>query len=347
MTTACAGPRALPAERGIGLGFEDVIADEQRWQELGPQLSASGANAVSLAVGRVDWTAFAWEAHPEAAIDAVTDQGRDLVAETLTRVSSLMGAGTAVTLVIDALAPRLLAESPELAGVAEDGRRSEEFASVSALESGPVGERLVALAEHLALRYRPDRIGLTELMFDASTFGEDDLASYRGDSGAQDWPRRADGSIDTEHPSLGVWRSSVLTTLLSRVREAVAAHGVAVEVDVRAPQDDPDGDRPLSGHDYEMLLTAVDRLMVWNYFGLHGLPPAFGGQLAASLERRFPGRCAISTGLWSADGVLTPGALADGLDAVSRAGSPAVAVTPASLLEAGHWRTLHAAWVNR
>lgn len=347
MTAACTGPRTVPVERSIGLGFEDVTADAERWDELGPRVASSGANAVSLAVGRVDWTAFLWDAHPGAAAGAVGSEGRDLVAESIERVTSLLGDDVGLTLVIDALAPRLLAESPELAGVSSSGVRNESFPSVSALERGEVGERIVSLAEDLVLRYAPDRIGLTELMFDASTFGTQDLVSYREAMGAKDWPRNADGTIDEEHESLGTWRSGALTSLLTRIKAAVAPHGIAVDVDVRAPQGDPEGDRPLSGHDYGTLLSAADRIVVWNYFGLRADPPESGGELTASLQRRFPGRYVMSTGLWGEDEPISADALAAGLAAVTEAGAAAVAVTPASLLELGHWRALEQAWTDR
>lgn len=346
MTSSLAPPAPRPAECAINLGFEDLQADRERWRLLGPALAASGADAVSLAVGRVDWTGFQWDTHPDAASGTVRSTGRDLVAEVIGRVNHLLGRKPALTLTIDALAPRLLAERPGLAGTAPDGTRSSEFASVRALEDGEVGERLVGLAAEIAEKYRPGRIALTELMFDESTFGLEDLDSYRFWTGASSWPLQEDGGIDTAHPSLGRWRSGVLAGLLARIRKAVRPWGVELEVDVRAPHRSPHADRPLSGHDYKALLTSADRLAVWNYPGIDGQGTEFAGALSRSLEQRFPRRVTISTGLWARRGLLTPATLATTLEELARAGAPSVSVTPASLLTTEHWQVVRGAWAR-
>ena len=85
-----------------------------------------------------------------------------------------------------------------------------DFASVTALTTGPVGERLVDFVAEVTSRYRPDAVALTELMFDNNTYGGDDRDSYLLASGGTDWPRLANGDIDVEHPSLGAWRSKSL-----------------------------------------------------------------------------------------------------------------------------------------
>jgi hypothetical protein len=345
MLTTSVPARKVPGERSVNLGFEDVIAGEDRWQEIGRHLAACGANAVSLAVGRVDWTAFEWERYPAAASSAVREaDGRDLLAGALEALDAHLPPDRGVTLTIDAFAPRLLAEDPRLAGRSPDGARSEYYAGVSALETGIVGERIVRLAGDLAARYGPDRIALTELMFDDATFGADDLPSYRRHEGAADWPRLPGGAIDTRHPSLGRWRSRVLTSLLSRVVDAVAGTGCRVEMDVRAPWDDPESDRALSGHDYAMLLTQADRLAVWAYTGLGDGSPQRAAAITASLARRFPGRFVMSTGLWADAGVLSAAELETALRAVADAGADAVSTTPTSLLQAEHWGALERAW---
>jgi hypothetical protein len=345
LPTSCAPP-APPAERTVNLGLESVLVDEQERTAIGRRLAAVAPTGVNLAVGRVDWTAFPWEAHPGSAASAVAESGRDEVASAIASLREHLGEELPLTLTIDALAPRLLAEHPELAGRDLDGARHPEVASVAALEDGTVGDLLVDRAGEVARRYRPRRLALTELFVDTHTFGEEDLASYRRASGAEDWPRREDGEVDRTHESLGRWRSRALTALLARVREEIAPTGVALEMDVRSPREDPAADRPLSGHDYDLLLTAADRIAVWNYFGLDGQSPAHGARIAEELAARHPGRFSLCTGLWAEDGTLSPRALRRGLRELAAQGAGAVAVTPLSLLAPEHWDVLAEEWTR-
>lgn len=345
LATSCAPP-APPAERAVNLGLESVLVPAAEREAIGRHLAAAGATAANLAVGRVDWTAFVWEAHPDSAADGIAEAEEDQVSAAIASLRTHLGKDVRLTLTLDALAPRLLEERPDLAGEDLDGERHAEVASVSALEDGEVGGLLVELAGEVCRRYAPQRLALTELFVDTHTFGEADLDSYRRRSGAEDWPRTEDGTVDTAHESLGRWRSEALASLLARVREAIAPHGAELEMDVRAPVEDPAASRPLSGHDYDILLTAADRLAVWNYFGLADQSPRHGARIASQLAEHHPGRFTICTGLWAEDGTLSPRELGKGLRALSSAGAPAVAVTPLSLLTDAHWDAIAEAWTS-
>jgi hypothetical protein len=336
---------AVPSERSVSFGFEDVVTDEPRWDEYARRLGEVRATAVSLGVGRVDWAAFPWGRYPDASASAVRDTGRDYVAEALAALARVPGHRRTVTLTIDALAPRLISATPRLAGTDAAGGRSELFASVSALDGGEVGRRIVEMTRDVCARYRPDRVALTELLFDHHTFGPEDLESYRRVARRRDWPRTADGTIDTADPSIGRWRSRAIASLLEQVSTVAAGYGVSVDMDVRAPWHDPDGDRALSGHDYGILLDSCDRLTIWNYFGLSDSGPGFGAEISRSLATRFPGRYVMSTGLWAqGEETVTAQDLARSLAAVQEAGAGAVSVTPASLMTAGHWSAVADQW---
>lgn len=332
--------RRIPAERSVSFGFEDVARKDLRWDGYRAALNAADVNAVSVSVGRTDWTAFPWETRPSAAPSLVGESGRDYVAEALAEI----GENRSVTLIIDTLAPALIEQEPRLAGVSPEGEASDLFAGVSALESGKAGDHIVDLARTISDRYAPDRIALTELMFDEHTFGSADLSSYREHSGSTDWPRLPDGGIDTADPSLGQWRSDALATLLARVREVTAPRGVALDMDVRAPWSDPAGDRSGSGHDYAVLLEQADRLVVWNYFAINDRPPEYGAEITRSLQERFPGRFVMSTGLWASSGIISLSAMRGSLEAVADAGADSVSVTPASKMTDQHWQALERAW---
>ncbi|MDO5670133.1 MAG: hypothetical protein Q4G50_09030 [Corynebacterium sp.] len=327
------------SQRAVNYGMESIVPV---WEP--GALDSSGANAVSLAVGRPDWVAAPWPAHPDAEAADVRENGIDYLAVALATIPTAWE----ITLTIDALAPRMLADTPELAGVSPTGDRSTTFASVAALDGGAVGDRLVELAQFIAATYGPDRIALTELMFDDATFGDTDLRHFLAHTGEVDWPRDKDGEIDAQAPVIATWRSEALARVAERIVAAVDPYAVKVDMDVRAPQGDPASDRALSGHDYDLLLTVVDRIVVWNYPGLGGADGAvaFGGEVAAHLQERHPGRFVMSTGLWADDdAVLRSSELVDSLVAAQQGGAPAVSVTPASLLSDSHWAALRQLWV--
>ena len=266
--TACAGPHgptAPAAERTVGVGYETVVDAASTLPALARRLDEVNANSVTISVGRLDWTAFPWAAHPET--EAVP--GRDHVAEAIKALGTGSdGKKRRITLTIDLLIPGWISTNPGLAGINFDGTRSRDFASVTALTTGPVGERLVDFVAEVTRRYQPDAVALTELMFDNNTYGGDDRDSYLLASGGKDWPRLANGDIDVEHPSLGAWRSKSVAAIVAKAAAAAHANGAMLDMDVRAPWHDPAGDRPESGHDYGLLAAAADRLVLWDYFGL-------------------------------------------------------------------------------
>ncbi|WP_143556999.1 hypothetical protein [Serinibacter salmoneus] len=377
LATACTPPDDA-THRAVSLGFEDVAGqDRPDLTQIADELAAVEATAVHLAAGRVEWTTFPWPDHPEAwsaAVSEAIEEGGsgDLLGEAITHLAgggletqdaSPGGPEREVVLTIDALVPSLIAQDATLAGVTANGEASDLFASAAALAEGEVGDRLVAMAEHLARTYRPEAITVTELMFDDATFSEQDLALYRRMTGESDWPRDDGGAIDEEAAEIGAWRSQVLADLLTRMRERVAPHGVALAVDVRADWEDPVRGRAQSGHDLTILGDAVDRFILWNYPGLVGRTGAESADLTAGLAAGGvdPDRVTVSVGLWAAqgegagvdadlassqsgDGVLPVAQFADAVAASATSGVTAVAVTPRSLMTPGHWEALRGLW---
>lgn len=348
--TGCQAARArppVPAERIVSLGFEDVVADPARLAELAARLTEVRATGVSISVGRADWTAFPWPALREAESGPVRRTGQDYVA---TAIDALRSDGTGgrrtISLSIDALVPRWIEQEPSLAGVDPGGTRSALSPSLASLESGAVGQRLLAMADHVGRRYRPDSVSFTELHFDNATFGTGDLRSYQRFSGRADWPRTGSGAIAENDATIAAWRSRALGDLVGRARAVVRASGARMEMDVRAPWGDPAADRRESGHDYDVLLASSDRLVLWNYFGLQDRPPSYTGELARATQRRAPGRFVLSTGLWARNGEITPAELSEALTAAAQGGAPAVAVTPTVSMTPDHWSALRRSWAG-
>lgn len=348
LTVRVAAAPIEPHWRSVSLGFEDVVLDSNPAAQraaLRERLDAAHVNRVQLAAGRVEWTAFDWPAYPTVAADGGTDHLGQAIAE-LTPMAN--GARRSVALTIDALMPELLKAHPAWTGQSADGSRSHYLPSASALHDGPAGDRIVALARHLALTYRPDQIAITELVFGNETFGPDDRALYRRMTGANDWPRTAGGTIDTGAPAISAWRSAVLYDLLARVRRALdevtpkVGHRVDLAQDVRVNWTRPAAGRPESGADYPLLGQATDELVLWAYFGTSGHTPADVRRLANALGTA---RFTVSVGMWAGaneKGVLSDADLLAALRAA--AGAASLNVTPQSMLTAAHWRALAEAW---
>ncbi|MEB4616666.1 hypothetical protein, partial [Leucobacter sp. M11] len=313
LLTGCVAPDS-PPERRINYGFEDVVVPEADWAAESARLARVGATSASLSVGRLDWSAFPRPEAPEAESALVAETGEDFVARAVEGLrTDPSGAPREITLTIDALIPGWIARDESVAGEGADGHRSESFASAAAWESGPVGERLLDVVALVAERYAPDRIALTEFMFDGATFGAADLTSFAAFSGQHDWPRDRDGDIREDDPELGQWRSSVLAGVAADARRIAGEHGARLEIDVRAPEGDLSGDRPESGHDYDRLLAAADELVVWDYFALSGAGPERSRGLAEALRARDPDRISQSIGLWGSDDTVSPAELGDAL----------------------------------
>lgn len=347
--TACARePEHRPVDRMVNLGFEDVVnEDTSHLVDLAERLDAVNATAVSISVGRTDWTAFPWSGHAEARSYEVSSTKRDFVGESISALGvAKNGTQRDVILTIDVLLDRALSEDPSLAGRNIAGEPSKSFASVSSLRHGKAGARLASLAAAVAKKYRPTAVNLTELMFDDFTFGSEDFDDFKATTGEGDWPRNHEGGIDQSDARINTWRSEAMADIVRRVGAAVEPYSVRLEMDVRSPRDSPSADRADSGHDYDLLLKQLYRLHVWEYVGLNAERSPQTKDLAEALTRRAGSRMSLSIGLWSDDGTISAERFGTALHEAVRGGATSVSVTPASLMDAGHWEVLRKAWAR-
>lgn len=340
---------ARPTERIIGVGFEDVVDHPQRLPKLAKRLDQVKATGVSLSVGRVDWAAFPWEAGPHTWSGEVRRTQRDYVAAAMAALGrSAAGQRRSVILVLDTLVAGWIAKEPGIAGIDANGRRSEEFPSLAQLQSGQVGNRIVAFAGAVAARYHPQAVSLTELFNASHTFGADDRASYMRFSGARDWPRTETGGIHERHPSIARWRSAVISGLVARARAATHASGVDLWMEVRVNWSNPKGDRLESGHDYELLLNCADRLVLWGYFATEQRKAKYLRTVARVNRARAPGRMVMSVGMWADhDRTISPRQLRVASRATVQGGMRSVWVTPTSRISPAHWKSLKREWARR
>ncbi|WP_129788853.1 hypothetical protein [Promicromonospora panici] len=344
-----------PDMHSISFGIEDVADPEQDWDAVRQRLEAVNANAVTLAAGRPEFVAFDWDAHPETAAESGRDHLAHAIAETA------RGPGDEprlVDLVIDALIPRWIENEPSVAGVAEDGSRSRYTPSASAVHHGPVGKRYLELVGELARRYQPDQITFTELKFDDETFGDDDAALYREMTGAHDWPRLPDGSINEEAPEIADWRSRVLADFLDRagdVLDDVAAETgkrPTLAMDVLINWEDPEAGRPEAGLSYPLLAEHADRLVLWAYLASDNRTAAELETVAAALaDADAPADgFTMSVGLWDhragPRGRISPQDMAGAVRAVQAHGITSVNVTPYDLMSDAYWAALSDVWTE-
>jgi hypothetical protein len=349
-------PASPPAvEHSVRIDFGEVVSERTDWKQVAARLDAAHVNTVDLDAGRVEFTAFDWSAHK----DAAADPGTDHIAVAADAVhASANGKQRQVNLVVDALVPKWIESDPSIAGVDAEGRRSKYIASASQLHDGPVGDRLVEYVAALGERYDPNQVSVTELMLDGYTFGADDLALFKKMTGASDWPRTPSGAIDTGAPQLGAWRAEVLADLLTRMRAALdkVNDGTGTKIrlgfDARVNWDDPAAGRPEDGGDYKTLLTAADRLVLWAYFGTENRSPAAIRRLTTALARAGVDtrRITVSIGLWQGHEnavpprTIPPAQLARAVRAAQTNAVRSVGITPLRLLSPAHWQVLDDAW---
>lgn len=339
--------------RSISVDLDVLVDPETDWQALDARLDAAGVNAVDLSAGRVEFTGFDWAAHPEAAAEPGTDH--------LARAARALGTDAdgnqrEIGLIVDAFVPRWIADDPSVAGVTTDGTASEYVASATQVARGAVGDRLVELVADLGERYAPSQIALTELFVGYYAYGDDDLALFREMTGAQDWPRREDGAIDADAPVLGSWRSDVAAGLLSRMRSALddvrdgEGARIALAMDVQVNWDDPARGDSGNGQEYQAMLGAADRIVVWAYL-YDTRPPAEIERVTAALaEAGYDmSRVEVSVGLWAPGNLDPPGriptqTLVEAVRAAETHGITDVNVTPLSLVTDEDWPALAAVW---
>ena len=171
-----ASPQRPREIRSVSVDLGIVIDPATDWKALDAHLDEAGANAVDLSAGRVEFTAFDWDAHPEVAAEPGTDH--------IARAARALredadGHQRQIGLIVDAYLPRWIEKDPSIAGVSVDGQTAPYTASAYQLARGEVGDRLVEYVAALGARYAPSQIAITELFLDMYSYGDDDLALFR------------------------------------------------------------------------------------------------------------------------------------------------------------------------
>jgi hypothetical protein len=292
---------------------------------------------VGIGAGRVEWTYFRWKGHEDAWSNHQKGEPTDDLL--LEAARAFRAEGLEVAAFVDLYAPAWIASHPGAAAVSSDGVASREQVSLAQLADGAFGARVVEMVEALAAGYPIDAVNVTEAAYGDASFGAEDLASYRALTGRRDFPRDARGRVDLEDPSVWEWKSTLFERFVAKAAAAVRRHGKKLYVDVAASWKDLSRDGRDFGQDYARILRHADRIVVWDYFALEGLPPSASGELVRHLAASYPSsHFDVSVGLWGKGGsVVDPAQFDAALAAALAAGARQVWVTPNDQVTDEHW----------
>lgn len=331
-------PEAPPAFRlGLSTHFDAWPDWRSAISSIVKRPHVRRAEVVGVGAGRVEWTYFRWKGHEEAWSNHQRGEPQDDLLLEATR--AFHAEGLEVAAFVDLFAPGWIARNPASAAVSSDGTASKAQVSLVQLADGAFGDRVVEMIEAIAAGYPVEAVNVTEAAYGDASFGVEDLASYRTLTGRRDWPRDAKGHVDLEDPSVWEWKSVLFERFVAKAARAVRRHGKKLYVDVAASWKDLSRDGRDFGQDYARILRHADRIVVWDYFALEGLPPSASGELARHLAATYPAsHYDLSVGLWGKGGsVLGPGEFDAALAAALGAGASQVWITPNDQVTDEHW----------
>ncbi|HYV65718.1 MAG TPA: glycosyltransferase family 2 protein, partial [Myxococcales bacterium] len=299
---------------------------------------------IGIGAGRTEWTYFRWAKHEDRWSNHQKGAGKDLL---LTATQELHDKGFRVAAFIDLYAPKWIQTHPGAGAVQADGAPHPEQVSLTELAEGDFGNLVVEMVGYIAANYPVDAIDVTEAAYRHTSFGTRDLASYAKATGRAAWPRDWRGRVNVDDPSIWEWKSALMEKFVARAAAAAHEHGKPLYLDVAASWKDLRRDGKDHGHDYARLQRVADKLVVWDYFALEGLPPAASRDLAARLSSTLePGRWTLSLGLWGRDGKpISPADLSAALAASIEGGARHIWVTPNDQITDAHWSAVLRNWL--
>jgi len=341
MPTPTATPIPHPIH-AVRIDYGDYTKSRNMVDALEANMRQGGVNMVALSAGRADWTYFKWEGHPEAWSSDVQNTGIDFLAEDVARFKAW---ADHISVVVDVYASRYVAAHPESAAISADGNPSPYLVSTMQLVEGQLGSDLLQMLDYIAANYPVDSIALTELAYHVDGYGNDDQAAYMAHTGLSDWPRRANGQVDFEHPSVGEWRSYEIGRFLEKAAAIAHGHGKQLFMDVDVSWGNLSNEASEYGQNYAVMLQHADRIIVWDYFSLSGYNPEYTGDIAGYLEKYGPDRVILSVGLWGKNGsIVSPDQLRLAMQAALGSPIPHLWITPSLYLSDQHWQVMKELW---
>jgi hypothetical protein len=297
---------------------------------------------VALAAGRTEWAYFKWGGHQADWASAITDTGIDILADD----SNHYGQWAQINAVIDVFAPNYISAHPEKAAISATGVPSPNLVSTAELVNGQFGQKLLDMVQYIAANYpKVNSISITELSYRIDGYGPDDLALYQAATGRSDWPRQSNGQVDIDDPSIGNWRSAVMGQFLGKAAAIAHQYGKQLYMDVGVSYGNLGLMTNNKGTNYNVMLQNVDKIVIWDYFGEDGFPPAYSKDIAQFLTQFGLNRVILSVGLWGASGSTVSAAdFQTAIQASQAGGMPNIWICPGSMMSTAHWQVLNTLW---
>jgi hypothetical protein len=327
--------------RTVRVDFSNMSASRDEIDALETNMKLSGVNTVALGAGRLDWNYFKWQNHENWWSQDVQDTGIDF----LEADSKRFGKWAKVDVVVDVFAEAYIKEHPESAAISSLGKKSKNLVSTTELVDGSFGRQMLLMLDYISSNYQVDSISITELAYYTEGYGDDDKASYMSYSGRDDWPRHSDGMINIDDPSIGQWRSYQVGRFLERAANIVHKHGKKLYMDVEVSWGNFNRESTERGQSYSVMLKYVDKIIIWDYFGLNDYNPEFTEEIARYTRKYGADRVVISVGLWSKDGgVISPDLMRRAMRSSIEGGISNLWITPSNHLSKEHWEALAEVW---
>ncbi|MDI9394553.1 MAG: hypothetical protein QM426_03650 [Euryarchaeota archaeon] len=310
---------------------EDIITLEEK-------MKSSGVNTVALGAGRLDWNYFKWEGHENYWSQDVKNTGIDFLAEDSERFSKWAD----IDIVVDLYAPNYIREHPGSSAISWLGEPSSHLVSTMELVEGDFGEQILEMLEYISTNYQADSISLTELAYYTEGYGDDDKAAYMSYTGRDDWPRLPNGLISIDEASIGEWRSYEVGRFLDKAAKITHKNNKKLYMDVRVSWEDLRKEATECGQSYQVMLEHVDKIIIWNYFGLKDYDPKVTKEIAHEYGLKYdPNRIIISIGLWKkGDDVLSSEELKQAMQFSRQEGIYNLWITPSNYLSDEHWESI-------
>src|SRR6266481_3840871 len=301
-------------------------------------------DVIGIGAGRTQRTYLRRAGHEDRWSNHQSGEPKDLL---LTAAQELHAQGFKVAAFVDLYAPKWIQAHPGSGAVQADGVPHLEQVSLVELAEGEFGNLVVEMIGYIAAKYPVDAIDVTEAAYRHTSYGPADLASYAKATGRAAWPRDWRGRVNVDDPSIWEWKSALMEKFVARAAAAAHQQGKPLYLDVAASWKDLRRDGKDHGHDYARLQRVADRLVVWNYYALEGLPPGASRDLAARLAATLePGHWTMSLGLWGRDGKpISPEDLSAALAASIEGGARHIWITPNEQLTDAHWNAVLRSWL--
>jgi hypothetical protein len=338
--------KATPSLNGpihaLRVDYKDMASSRNNVITLEQKIAQAGFNLVSLGAGRAEWTYFKWAGHNDAWSDDIKATGVDFLAED----AAHFGSWAQIDAAVDVLSPLYIQKNPEAAAISAEGIPSTNLISTMQLVDGPYGKSLLEMIAAIAANYPVNSISINEMYYQHDGYGPDDRTAYVRATGRNDWPRTADGRINTADPSIGLWRSAELARFIGQAQQIAHQYGKKLLVNVALNLNNSSSPVLDDGQQLDLLQGNIDRILLWGFFNPENVPAQDMLKAAQLLSKSdFHEKFVFVIGLWNKDNqAITAGSLKSTITAIQSGGLPNIWITPATIMNDDIWNVVTSFW---